>query len=109
MGKWTTFFEKHLDYSLPWERAVILNSGGDKADFYRMLHDRMPRGAGVCLFNVERGEALEAGFTSWEDFIASLTELNDAIGDFCVFRYVELGQELSTAPNIKLSFDTTLE
>ncbi len=108
-GKWKTYFDEHLDYSLPWERTVISNSEGAKGHLYRMLDDRMPRGVGICLFSVEKEEMLEAGFNSWKDFIESLTELNEALGDFCVFRYLDLKQDLSTASHIKLAFDTTLE
>jgi hypothetical protein len=107
-GKLKTFFEKHLDYSLPWEKGSDKNEGA-KGSLYRMLNDRMPRGVGICLFNVEKEEILEAGFASWDDFIKSLKDLNEALGNICVFKYLELSQKVSVdTTNIKLMFDTTL-
>lgn len=107
-GKWSTFFQQQFDFSLPWEEK------GNKKDevkgsIYRMLYDRMPCGVGICLFSVQKEEIVAAGFTSWEDFIVSLTALNTSLSAICEFRYLKLGEEISiNTSHIKLAFETTL-
>jgi hypothetical protein len=106
-GKWATFFEQQFDFSLPWEEKSS-KKNEVKGSIYRMLYDRMPRGAGICLCPVEKEEILAAGFTSWDDFIASLAELNTALGDICGFYYLK-GEEISAdTSHIQLAFETTL-